>query len=254
MPGAAIECVEMNWANFIGGGFLLGCGRSSASLRPRHLCFLHIASSPQPTVLMIKRALNVLGLLILLGYPWIASASSEAGLDITFGSVRVRVIYSVALDYEQGEDCIRDPQCLLFDIIALFQSRDLTKINREEILQFDLYQSSKKAGNFLSLVKDPYEGGNYKSLYDVSAEQDLKQQIMSLLERHLKVSSTKTNQPTSIKLYRCVRAKDCKDILFGSFPSEEMHSGYCAAMDNGCDRDFVNVSRRDMTKYFSRIP
>ncbi|HLQ24629.1 MAG TPA: hypothetical protein VK138_01990, partial [Acidiferrobacterales bacterium] len=83
MPGAAIECVEMNWANFIGGGFLLGCGRSSASLRPRHLCFLHIASSPQPTVLMIKRALNVLGLLILLGYPWIASASSEAGLDIT---------------------------------------------------------------------------------------------------------------------------------------------------------------------------
>src|SRR5216684_7005646 len=30
MPGAAIECVEMNWANFIGGGFLLGCGRSSA--------------------------------------------------------------------------------------------------------------------------------------------------------------------------------------------------------------------------------
>src|SRR5713226_9501213 len=30
MPGAAIECVEMNWVNFIGGGFLLGCGRSSA--------------------------------------------------------------------------------------------------------------------------------------------------------------------------------------------------------------------------------
>jgi len=34
MPGAAIECVEMNWANFIGGGFLLGC-----------------ASLPQPTAL-----------------------------------------------------------------------------------------------------------------------------------------------------------------------------------------------------------
>src|SRR5712692_3076388 len=30
-PGAAIECVEMNWANFIGGGFLLGCGRSCKS-------------------------------------------------------------------------------------------------------------------------------------------------------------------------------------------------------------------------------
>jgi len=29
-----IECVEMNWANFIGGGFLLGC-----------------ASLPQPTAL-----------------------------------------------------------------------------------------------------------------------------------------------------------------------------------------------------------
>ncbi len=25
MPGAAIECLEMNWANFIGDGFLLGC-------------------------------------------------------------------------------------------------------------------------------------------------------------------------------------------------------------------------------------
>jgi len=34
MPGAAIECVEMNLANFIGGGFLLGC-----------------ASLPQPTAL-----------------------------------------------------------------------------------------------------------------------------------------------------------------------------------------------------------
>jgi len=34
MPGATIECVEMNWANFIGGGFLLGC-----------------ASLPQPTAL-----------------------------------------------------------------------------------------------------------------------------------------------------------------------------------------------------------
>ncbi len=51
MPGAAIECVEMNWAKFISGGFLLGCGRSSASLRPRHLCFLHIASLPPPTLL-----------------------------------------------------------------------------------------------------------------------------------------------------------------------------------------------------------
>src|SRR5712692_582261 len=29
-----IECVEMNWANFIGGGFLLGCGRSCASRQP----------------------------------------------------------------------------------------------------------------------------------------------------------------------------------------------------------------------------
>jgi len=28
MPGAAIECVEMNWANFIGGGFLLGEGKN----------------------------------------------------------------------------------------------------------------------------------------------------------------------------------------------------------------------------------
>src|SRR5712692_5832022 len=55
MPGAAIECVEMNWANFIGGGFLLGCGRSSASMRPRHLCFLHIASLPQPTALTLSR-------------------------------------------------------------------------------------------------------------------------------------------------------------------------------------------------------
>ncbi len=54
MPGAAIECVEMNWVKFISGGFLLGRGRSCASLRPRHLCFLHIASLPQPTALYFK--------------------------------------------------------------------------------------------------------------------------------------------------------------------------------------------------------
>ena len=197
---------------------------------------------------------SVLGLLILLSYPCITSASSEAGLDVTYGSVRIRVIYSVALDYGRRENCIRDPECLLFDIVALLQSNDGAKIIRGETLQFELYQSSKKAGKFLSLVRDPYEGGDYKSLYDTPAARDLKQQIIALLKKHSKISSTNANPSISLKLYKCVRTKDCKDILFGSFPSEEMHSGYCATAGNGCASEVVEVGRKDIKRYFSRIP
>jgi len=181
-------------------------------------------------------------------------ASSEAGLDISFKPVQIRVVYSVALDYEGADNCIRDPRQLLFDIIALFQAHPLKPNSPSEVLQFELYQSSKKAGNLISLVRDPFEGGHYKALYDGRANQDLKQQILSLLKQYLKLTPGKEGQPTSIKLYKCVEARGCDDILFGSFPSEEMHTGYCATPGKGCDSNFISATRNQMGKLFITHP
>src|SRR5712691_5197332 len=104
------------------------------------------------SVVQIKSVVvNVVGFLSLISYVAVTLASSEAGLDVTFKPVRVRVLYSVAVDYEEKADsCIRDPRCLLFDIIALFQAHSTRRKSQQQVLQFELYQSSKKAGNYLS--------------------------------------------------------------------------------------------------------
>ncbi len=193
-------------------------------------------------------------LLILLAFVAAADASSDAGLDVTFKPVQIRVVYSVALDYEKADHCIRDPKCLLFDIIALFQAHPLKRNLPQEVLQFQLYQSSKKTGNLLSLDRNPFEGGGiYKTLYDGRANLDLKEQILSLLMQRLKLPVSKEVHPTSIKLYKCIETKDCDDILFGSFPSDEMHSGYCATPGKGCDSKFISVTRDQMSKLFNTI-
>ena len=184
----------------------------------------------------------------------VSIASSEAGLDVTFSSVQLRVLYSVALDYQGADSCIRDPRQLLFDSISLFQTHPLKPNLRQEVLQFELYQSSKKAGNLLSLVRDPFEGGQFKEIFDGRANQDLKRQILSILKQQLKLPPSKEGQPTTIKLYKCVETKGCDDILFGSFPSDEMHTGYCVAPGKGCDSKFISVNRDQMQKLFSTIP
>lgn len=203
------------------------------------------------SVVQIKSVVIAVGFLSLVSYIVTTFASSEAGLDVTFKPVQVRVLYSVALDYEKAEDCIRDPRCLLFDIIALFQTHSSRPNSQLEVFQFELYQSSKKAGNFLSLVRDPFEGGHYKTLYDGRANKDLRRQIMSLLRRHMKLPLSKEDQPSYIKLYKCTGTKGCNDIMIGSFPSEKMHTGYCATPDMGCDSKFISVSREEMQNYFS---
>jgi hypothetical protein len=193
-------------------------------------------------------------LLILVAFVSAADASSDAGLDVTFKPVQIRVVYSVALDYNGVESCIRDSRELLFDIIALLQAHPLKPNLQQDVLQFELYRSSKKPGNLLSLDQNPFKANViYKTLYDGRAKQDLKRQILSLLKQHLKLPVRKGFQPKSIKLYKC-EAKDCDDILFGSFPSEEMHTGYCATPGKGCDSKFTSVTRDQMHKFFITIP
>lgn len=172
---------------------------------------------------------------------------------MTFKTVQVRVLYSVAVDYGNTEDYIREPECLLFDIIASLQAAPVVPNYQQAVFQFELYQSSKKPGNFLSLVRDPFEGGQYKMLFDGRAEKDIKGQIVSLLERQLKLPRSNYEHPVSIKLFKCM-AKECGDIMFGSFPSQEMHTAYCATPDKGCDNKPIIVTREEMKKYFSTIP
>lgn len=180
-------------------------------------------------------------------------ASSEGGLDVSHEAVQIRVLYSVALDYGKSAECIRDPQCLLFDIVAFLQNHTSDHMP-QQVMQFELYQSSKKEGDFLSLVQDPFEGGQYKELYDGRVARDVKRQVISLLDRHMKLAQGKAASAKVIRLYKCTEAKDCQDILFGSSPSAEMHSGYCAAPNKGCDSRPVSVRRDEMMKYFSIIP
>ena len=202
----------------------------------------------------IKSIATSAALLALIAFVSVSLASSEAGLDISFKPVQIRVVYSVALDYDGADNCIRDPRELLFDIIALFQTHPLKPNSPSEVLQFELYQSSKKAGNLISFVRDPFEGGHYKALYEGRANQDLKQQILSLLKQYLKLPSNKEDPPTSIKLYKCVEAKGCDDILFGSFPSEEMRTGYCATPGKGCESNFTSATRDQMSTLFITQP
>lgn len=201
-------------------------------------------------VVQIKSVAITAGFLILASYASTTIASSDAGLDVSFRPMQVRVLYSVALDYDGAEDCIRDPRCLLFDIIALLQAHSLRPNSQHEVLQFQLYRSSKMAGNLLSLDRDPFEGGNYKTLFDGRANKDLRRQIMSLLKQHMELSPSKEDQPASIKLYKCVEAKGCDDIMFGSFPSQEIHTGFCATHSKGCDSKFISVTRDQMHTYF----
>ncbi len=182
-----------------------------------------------------------------------AYASSDAGLDVSYETVRVRVLYSVALDYGRQEAYIRDSRCMLFDVIAFLQNRAPGQELPQRVLQFELYQSSQKAGNFLSLTQDPFEGGDFKVLFDGRAGNHLGKQVMPLLARHLGGAAGGARQK-SIKLYRCTDAKACQAILFGSFPSEEMKSRYCPAPGKGCDAAPVAVSRREMRRYFPNIP
>jgi hypothetical protein len=202
----------------------------------------------------IKFTAVTISLLALVTFASVSLASSDAGLDVTFSPVQLRVVYSVALDYEGADNCIRDPRQLLFDIIALFQAHPSKPKLRQEVLQFELYQNSKKAGNLLSLVRDPFEGGQYKKLFDGRANQDMKQQILSLLKQQLKLPPSKEGQPTAIRLYKCVETKSCDDILFGSFPSKEMHTGYCATPGKGCDSNFISATRDQMNKLFIAQP
>jgi hypothetical protein len=105
----------------------------------------------------IETALSALLYLILTMSSAPTWASSEAGFDATFGSLRVRVLYSVAVDYDNGADtCIRNPSCLLYDVVEFFQAHLPESNPRQEVLQFELYQSTKKEGNYLSLIRDPF--------------------------------------------------------------------------------------------------
>lgn len=180
-------------------------------------------------------------------------ASSDAGIDLHLGNVEVLVTYSVALDYAGEETCIRNPDCLLFPLVTLLQNSEL-KPHQAVVLQFDLYQSDKRKGNWLSLVMNPFEGeAPFKELYDGKARSDLAAQITSVLEHEL-VSSRHHKKGDAVFLFKCVDKRTCKDIKFGSFPSDEEHTGYCLAPEKGCSHKPITIHRKDMKKYFFEIP
>jgi len=182
-----------------------------------------------------------------------ALASSAAGIALRVRNIEVLVTYSVALEYDGANDCIRNPECLLFDVIALLQNNDV-KMRSDETLLFDLHQSSNEEGNWLSLVRNPYEGSApYKKLYDGKAKPDLSAQIVGLLAKELQSSPT-ARKITAVTLFRCVNKKRCNDIRFGSFPSEGEHTGYCISAGDGCSSKPIAVSRSEMKKYFSELP
>jgi hypothetical protein len=144
------------------------------------------------------------------------------------------VLYSVAVDYDNGADtCIRNPSCLLYDVVEFFQAHFPEGYPRQEVLQFELYQSTKKEGNYLSLIRDPFEGGQFKSLYDGSANNDLGRQVTSLLKRYVKLPQAKKEPDGYVKLYKCIEKDVCNDIMFGAFPSEELRTGYCVLPGKG---------------------
>ena len=182
-----------------------------------------------------------------------AVASSEAGIDLSLKNVEVLITYSVALDYFGAEYCIRNPECLLFDVVAILQNGEM-KTNQDEVLKFGLYQSSNRKGNLLSLVKNPFEGSApFKELYDGEAQTDLAAQIRNLLEEEL-VSSPNGKKTDTVTLFKCVNKRTCKDIRFGSFPSDVERTGYCTSPGNGCGNRPIIVRRKEMKKYFSEIP
>ena len=203
---------------------------------------------------MIAKKFAGTGIFVGLLTQWgMALASSDAGIDLRLKNIEVLVTYSVALDYEGADYCIRNPECLLFDMIAVLQNSDL-KTSSDETLRFDLYQSSNKMGNWLSVVKNPFEGGApFKDLYDGKAKTDLAAQIRGLLEKELESPPT-AKKIEAVTLFRCANKKACNDIGFGSFPSEEERTGYCISAGDGCANKPIVVRREEMKKYFSLIP
>lgn len=199
------------------------------------------------------RLLSILLLLVIGILPGRALPSSDAGIDLSKGNINLRIIYSVALDYEGREACIRKPECLLYESIALLQERD-TKSAHEVVIQFELYQSSNKEGNWLSMVRNPYvDPQPYANLYDGMAEEELSTQIISLLEQEFSLKLHKRSRDT-IKLFKCTDKRRCEEIKFGSFPSGNENTGYCLSPGNGCSQTPIIVTRRKMRRYFRDLP
>lgn len=197
--------------------------------------------------------LRIVLLLILITLPGVAAPSSDAGIDISAGNINIRIIYSVALDYEGGEASIRKPEHLLYESISLLQNINI-KSKQEVVIQFELYQRSNKEGNWLAMVRNPYEGPQpYADLYDDMVQTDLSTQISLLLEREFTINPRGTISDT-VELFKCTDKHRCNDIRFGTFPSSNSHTGYCLSPGNGCALEPIIVPRHKMRRYFRELP
>lgn len=190
--------------------------------------------------------------LLLLGIPQYSWASSRAGIEIDFGTFRLEIYYSVALDYSDGgADALKDPRRALCSLASLIQvnGSKFSKINAT--IRMELLELKGATGTFLRITEDPDEKAVL--LWKGPIAPDAVRDMTERLCRRFPVACA--NPPLqSVTLYTCGSGACPGQIRAGAFPSTTLDQGFALMPTGEPPVGEEKVECKSMSRYFQMLP
>lgn len=186
------------------------------------------------------RKIIIICLLIICHSP--GYASSDAGIDIRYGSFSISVLYSVAADYDGTDEYIRNPRYLLYGLISFIHSNaDLVEAANKSI-RINLYEGdyAEISGTAVSKVKKipVYKGqGDFAAL--------ILSEVCSVLGGECELVFSE-----KYPIYECEDGYDFSRIRFGSFPSDSLNEKYSLSTCGKYEKQKIYVNKKTILKYF----
>lgn len=182
--------------------------------------------------------------------PSISQASSESGIQIEFGKFKLDIYYSVAVEYQNGEDeYIRDPRKLLFELASILQSNKDVFSGIDKKILIELNKNEDNNDTILSVAE--FSDNTYDVIYDGIVAGDIAKKIIDVicckyLDGYIK------KQSLMVYLYKC-KNKSCPGrVKFGVIPSSSINEEY-GLISISLAIDYIKTSRDQMINYFEVI-
>lgn len=180
-----------------------------------------------------------------------ASASSDAGIGIELGKLKLNVYYSVALDYyDEADRAIRDPRVTLFTLASIIQANSEAFAAIDHTIYVDLYTREGASVNFLKIIEDPQTRSFV--LRDGPVGWDITKEILTTICSRY-AEACKRPVSDTLYLYRCQKEHCQGQIRFGLFPSETINKsfGLLPPKQKGMAR--ITVTRNEIRQYFEEL-
>lgn len=190
--------------------------------------------------------------------PGAARASSAAGIQITVGKFKLRVLFSAVLDYPDGSDrAIRDPRAVLHAVASLVQSNAerFGAIDHDLTIELGMRSGSKTVQ--VAVAEDLIETAGhptrkYLLLGEAPVQADLRGQVIAAI--CARYSSACSKPATGkVTLFECPTAPRDGQISFGSFPSTSLNERFCLLQPKGHEAKAFVVTDQQMSLYYEPL-